>query len=345
MASSTDKSTVANLTKQLPIASRLVSITEVKKMLSDQVPLLGVVDYGGVSSELPFGTVPVISVELPQLDSNPLIEIWTSDSPATYGQNSGISFAKNDQVLFGCISVEYGNSLEATTYSTYKNLLSFLTNSDYPHLLRMWNYFPAIHQEDDGLDRYKQFCIGRAKAFTEHHLSPTNRYPAATVIGTIGGQLIVYFIASHEPGLQSENPRQVSAYRYPEQYGPTSPSFSRAILKRWQNGQQLYISGTASIVGHASQHQNELANQLKEIFNNLNSLLEHVRVTYGLEAGLNSISPLKVYIRNPSQLNEIKNRIKQIIDSEKHILYLQGNICRSDLLLEIEGLLSVCFDQ
>jgi hypothetical protein len=56
--------------------------------------------------------------------------------------------------------------------------------------------------------------------------------PAATCIGRFDGvrRLQVYWLAAREAGLPLENPRQVSAFRYPRQYGPQSPSFSRALL-------------------------------------------------------------------------------------------------------------------
>ena len=49
-------------------------------------------------------------------------------------------------------------------------------------------------------------------------------------------------------GTPVENPRQVSAYRYPREYGPQSPTFARALLPPSPRV-PLLLSGTASIDG------------------------------------------------------------------------------------------------
>ena len=58
------------------------------------------------------------------------------------------------------------------------------------------------------------------------------------------------------PAARVENPRQVSAWRYPRQYGRTPPSFARAMMLPAQDA--LAISGTAAVVGHASAHHDDL---------------------------------------------------------------------------------------
>ena len=65
----------------------------------------------------------------------------------------------------------------------------------------------------------------------------------------------IYFLAGAHPAHILGNPRQVNAYDYPSLYGPRSPSFARASLYRSDSATQLFISGTASVVGHQSQHK------------------------------------------------------------------------------------------
>src|SRR3546814_7354125 len=71
----------------------------------------------------------------------------------------------------------------------------------------------------------------------------------------------VYWLAARTPGTPVENPRQVSAYRYPRQYGPQQPSFARAMLPPPGSAMPLLLSGTASVVGHATAHVGELLAQ------------------------------------------------------------------------------------
>src|SRR3546814_17247700 len=70
-----------------------------------------------------------------------------------------------------------------------------------------------------------------------------------------------------------ENPGQVSAYRYPRQYGQQQPSFARAMLPPPGSAMPLLLSGTASVVGHATAHVGELLAQLDETFNNFDALV------------------------------------------------------------------------
>ena len=82
--------------------------------------------------------------------------------------------------------------------------------------------------------------------------------------------------AARVPGTPVENPRQVSAYRYPRQYGPQAPSFARAMLPPSQ-AMPLLLSGTASVVGHESKHHDCVESQLAETFANFDSLIAAAR--------------------------------------------------------------------
>ena len=117
------------------------------------------------------------------------------------------------------------------------------------------------------------FCAGRHQALVAELTEFETHLPAACAIGTDEPGLRLYALAGRTAGIQIENPRQTSAFHYPRQYGPRSPSFSRAVLKAWEERHHhLYISGTASIVGHASQHVDLMA-QLDETLFNLRALL------------------------------------------------------------------------
>ncbi len=84
-----------------------------------------------------------------------------------------------------------------------------------PHLWRVWNYIPDINGEQAGLERYRQFNLGRGDAFERCARSVTEQVPAACALGVAGGPLSIAFMAGATPVVPIENPRQVSAYRYP----------------------------------------------------------------------------------------------------------------------------------
>jgi chorismate lyase/3-hydroxybenzoate synthase len=138
-----------------------------------------------------------------------------------------------------------------------------------------------------------------------------------------GRGLVTYFLAAREPGLQVENPRQVAAYRYPPEYGPKSPSFSRATI--WKD--RVFVSGTSSVLGHATAHHDDVSAQLEETLRNIEMVL--ARTGRSLE----NVISAKTYIRRADDHDLVASRLDGLLPSN---VYLQADICRADLLLEIE---------
>lgn len=304
---------------------------------------LAIVHYGDVERQTAVANTLNVHVELPQLGEHPLLEVWTSTSAVTTGQWQQFQYAHNEDCLFAMLELQDPDDeeLEQVAQDHYQNLLEMINQLGFPHLIRMWNYFPAMNSEPDGLERYKRFCVGRHRAFSKMTAEFQKILPAASAIGSQSGtHFLVYFIASRAPGMQVENPRQVSAFCYPEKYGPSSPSFSRAIYIPWQNGEQLYLSGTASVVGHDTVHIDETENQLRETIANIESLCEHAGHTMHTSLGKTQLEGTKVYIRHAKDYALIRKRLEQYLGSDAPVLYLLGDICRQDLLLEIEGLFS-----
>ncbi|MDO9116342.1 MAG: hypothetical protein Q7U39_00170 [Nitrospira sp.] len=305
---------------------------------------LAVVHHGRTSgSPCGTGVLPVVSLDLPQLSDPPLAEVWTSPLPVTYHQAEGIHCAMNDEVLFGALQVVElpGALLDTVTYRAYRQLLMQARALGYPHLLRVWNYFPSINSESDGLERYQRFCAGRYQALAEGLEGFPRTLPAGTAVGTLSGPLTIYFLAAKQPGAHIENPRQVSAYEYPPVYGLRSPSFARATLQPSFSGAQLLIAGTASIVGHASEHVGAPHQQTLEILHNLNVLLVRTEQLLGIDRGQWFGRALfKVYIRHPEHAVTIRDMLTALLPSHAQVLYLQGEMCRSELLVEIEAVLT-----
>jgi chorismate lyase/3-hydroxybenzoate synthase len=249
----------------------------------------------------------------------------------------------NDEVLFGALQLEErpGTRLDLVTYMGYRRLLVQIRALGCPHLLRVWNYFPHINLESDGLERYQRFCVGRHQALAEGLSDFPRTLPAGTAVGTMSGPLKIHFLAARQPGTHVENPRQVSAYEYPRVYGPRSPAFARATLGPSISGSHLFIAGTASVVGHASQHVGKPYQQTLETLHNLNVMITHAEQLHEVTRGqLHRQAIFKVYIRHPEHVSTVSKILKQQLPAHTQILYLQGEMCRSELLLEIEGILA-----
>jgi chorismate lyase/3-hydroxybenzoate synthase len=319
-----------------PLKVQLVSSRDAATFDSEW---LARVDYGPETRVHPDEPTH-ITVGLPPLDADTATELFLTPEQVSRGEQDGIGFARTDSLLFTRLLITDTRDMRQAALEAYSRLLAFHAAMGYPALLRIWNYFDRLLEPAaaPALDRYQAFCAGRQQALEAMNVDP-GQLPAATAIGTNAPGFLVYLLAAREPGIQIENPRQVSAYHYPPDYGPKSPSFARATLKHWDDSTQLYISGTASIVGHASRHPDDAPAQVDEIINNLSALIDTVGKGHGRElAGPADLSLLKVYVKHEDDLSAIRARLRARIGAHPAILFLHGDICRQELLVEIEGL-------
>jgi chorismate lyase/3-hydroxybenzoate synthase len=223
----------------------------------------------------------------------------------------------------------------------YLDLFKALRETGFTHPLRLWNYLPQINGELGGLERYRHFNLGRQQAFLEAGQAAFEGAPAACALGTHGGPLCIRVLAGRGQVLPLENPRQVSAYRYPSDYGPRAPTFSRAALADVGAGRLLLlISGTASIVGHATLHAGDPTAQLNETLNNLQALVDVASAHGSARFALQDLH-CTVYLRHPEHLEPVRQGLQQRLGTDAALLrnavYLQADICRRDLLVEIEA--------
>jgi chorismate lyase/3-hydroxybenzoate synthase len=300
-------------------------------------PVLAVVLVGlPVNDPAPWLTA---HVPCPPLRSG-LAEVWPASGPVARFDFDGARAAGDGTSLFVALEAPgTGAGIDRLAFDAYRRLLHDLERSGYPHLLRAWNFVPAIHDRHEGLDRYKLFCKGRSEAFAARHgdLLPS-RLPAASAVGYPGNALVVHALASREPGRHVENPRQVSAYRYPERYGPRSPTFARATVAPRSAGGALFVSGTASIVGHESVHPGDPARQTEETLTNIASVLDSAGIP-GMGGPLGPrLDSLRVYARHPGDLDTIRSVVSSATGGDVPSAWLRADICRDDLLVEIEAI-------
>lgn len=266
-------------------------------------------------------------------------EVWTSSNPVSSCGQGNIKAATDGDVLFGSLQMEQveGVTLEALSRQAYLEIFSFMDNLGYRNLLRIWNYLPQINESENGLERYRCFNMGRHESFvlSGRDISEEN-VPAASVLGCGPGPMAIYFLAAKVPGKPVDNPRQLTAYRYPEQYGPRSPIFVRAMQVNFGKQQCLIISGTASIVGHETMHKGDVEQQAQETMRNIRMLLQQAYPSDADSAGKGRMQ-LKVYVRHTQDLERVREYVEHIFGTRQQTVYLQSDICRADLLLEIEG--------
>jgi chorismate lyase / 3-hydroxybenzoate synthase len=291
--------------------------------------LLAAVRFDASATQLAHAAL-TIDVQLASLRGDPAAELWLANGTVCSGRSGNVRYAHDDDFLFAAIEMDEREheGITRTAEIVYTELRRFQLASPFPHVLRIWNYLDLINEGVGDAERYRQFVVGRARGLAQAGAGP---HPAATAIGRQRPThtLQVYWLASRCPGVAVENPRQMSAYHYPRAHGPVSPAFSRATVAAEGT---LLISGTASIVGHSSRHSENPGEQLEEILRNLAALIAHAQAQAGASGGRDH---LKVYLRDPALLDAVATRL-QVTHPHSEVMFLAGDICRRELLLEIE---------
>jgi chorismate lyase/3-hydroxybenzoate synthase len=269
-----------------------------------------------------------------------LVTYLKTTQPVTHtnvpGRDCVMHLSQTEDHLFGVLEIKPGLDIQTATYGAYKALLKVSRDMGKPHLLRLWNFMPHITTLENGDERYRLFNTGRCKALLEEAYLATYDAPAACALGTHRGAFKIAFLAAIRAGTPIENPRQISAYDYPKDYGADSPVFSRATWYAQDGGQDiLFLSGTASIVGHQSRHPGDVSLQTHETLKNVQAVLQQANLLAGRACWEMKNLRGQVFVRNRADQPIIESILK------KHELinftYLHADICRADLLVEIEA--------
>ncbi len=286
--------------------------------------------------------------------------------PSLCGQDNEVTIriAENSDLLLIEICVRHASSMEPLalqqrTVEAYRAIHHLLDEKQSRHAIRIWNYIPNIQTMlPDGLDRYMIFNAGRFAAYYDWYgrdKTLETSIATATGIGYAGSDLCVQVLASTQQGKPVENPRQVRSYRYSPRYGPLPPCFARATLtsKRESTLPDLLIGGTASVCGERSIHDQDIIAQTKETLINLGHLV-HAAAQLDNHSGLKDKSvdvdvqlrrfeSMRVYYRDKCHLNPIMDIVWPHIDhlDPSQIEVVHANICRRELLVEIEGTASL----
>lgn len=299
--------------------------------------MLGAVGFGAQRPRVTAPDCPYAWIDMPVLSGESVFEVWTCAQPVVREDTGELVSARTEDILFGCLQMKLDCGLESASYLVYSRIFDFIDRRGYGHLLRVWNYFPQINADADGLERYVRFNVGRHEAFAAKGRVIGTAAPAACALGSRGTDLVIYFLAAKQAGQRVENPRQTSAFHYPAQYGPRSPTFARAMLMQTAGNPLLFVSGTASIVGHETLHIGNAPAQARETVANLLAVIAQAQLA-GLDSPRSNANlRLKIYLRRPDDLAMVHNCLRQTFGPAANALYLQADICRADLLLEVEA--------
>ena len=311
--------------------------------------VLAVIRFDASAAAPPPADLPLTEVNAPVLAAaDGAAEIWRLAGPMHSGQRGRVRYRHNGRLLFASLTIaeaEFADAsagggasaLRRATYAGYREIFSALETLAFPYPLRIWNFLSEINRVSGDGERYWHFNGARQEVFLGLNRSIAGNVPAASAVGVAAASpLTVYCIASARSPIALENPRQCSAWAYPAQYGPRSPTFARACIAD-DAAQTLFISGTASIVGHASAHAGDQCEQTREIVRNIRALIGIANDRVGGQRYALDRLHYKVYVRRAEHQPSIDRELRREIGAELRVLYLRADICRHDLLVEIEA--------
>ena len=208
-------------------------------------------------------------------------------------------------------------------------------------IYRQWNYIPGITVLNDGSQNYQEFNDARSIFYGCDNWG--NGYPAATGIGTSAGGVVVEICAIKGekcPNLPIDNPLQIAAHNYSQQVldgkiiaqlnERTTPKFERARLL----GDTVLISGTAAIKGECSNYSTDAVEQAAETMEIMDRLTSKENIP--VENNGSQYDLLRVYVKRENDIPAVCEYMQSHYPAAmKH--YLVADVCRPELLIEIEG--------
>ena len=209
-------------------------------------------------------------------------------------------------------------------------------------IVRQWNYIEGITHTDGKIQNYQLFNDARSAFYGS--VDWPNGYPAATGIGCSEGGVTVSVYAVKDCATVSkpiDNPIQVPAHKYSgkvlkegREAVRTTPKFERARLL----DDTVLVSGTAAIKGENSEISTDPWLQSEAAIDVMEHLVEPGNIfpdcpRFHFEA-------IRVYIKKEKDIPAIVSSLTAHWKGVP-IHFLMADICRPELLLELEGIGSV----
>jgi enamine deaminase RidA (YjgF/YER057c/UK114 family) len=283
------------------------------------------------------------------------------DKKVTYKSLSGVNYTVIEYQgyktlhcagLMGTVEDTIGEASERA-FETARDILD-MEGLSIRNIIRQWNYIEDIAIVEDGADasqNYQDFNDVRARYYNQVQFE--QGYPAATGIGQDTGGVIIGFIAVSDADIISiksiANPGQIDAHKYSEvvlegkSKQKCTPKFERAKLVSIGSRNYIYVSGTASILGEKTVHEGDVEKQTLTTIENIKRLFsKENQDSLGLDFDVEKIqfSHLRVYVKYKKDIPAVQ----KVCDAElncKSSLFLESDVCRENLLVEIEGVFNV----
>lgn len=225
-----------------------------------------------------------------------------------------------------------------------------LEGLDFGDVIRQWNYIEKIVDYTGQNQHYQVFNDVRTEFYSKCEFK--HGYPAATGIGMACGGIVIDLVAFKSNHtclvIPVKSPVQYDAHKYTEEVlvastikkSPSSPKFERAKVVQNHSGALIFISGTAAIKGQDSDNISQVDKQSTNTVENINQLIgvKNLQECGVRLSGYVNINYLRVYVKKREMIAEVVRAVEKVIPENVRTLYLEADICRPELLVEIEGL-------
>lgn len=273
--------------------------------------------------------------------------VWQVKNIAENGNVAALFSNGVTEVLIGTIQSNTHESCKIDSEKAFDSLSGIFKQTQFPvnSIVRQWNYLEDIIGFDGEKQRYQEFNDIRSEFYGNAFVS--SGYPAATGIGMNLGGVIIEFVALKSSEIITspvDNPDQIAAHVYSEDVlvgqecmVKTTPKFERARYLQFQDKKMVFISGTASITGEKTVGIGDPIEQTKVTIQNIQRLYsEEVLKGISEEKLQPKYGHARVYVKNRKDFAAIKRTFKRFY-GDLPVVYIIADICRDDLLVEIEG--------
>ncbi len=283
------------------------------------------------------------------------VEIIRRSEQVVITRHNGISWIHCGQIVPQTTATD----VHTRSRDAFRQMRDLLTAEGvrFDQIIRTWLYLGDIVGPEPGPDgpsqRYKELNRARTDFFEPYEFGhglvpssyPDTVFPASTGIGTDNHDVVMSCIAFATDrrdimAMPLENPRQTSAFDYAVVYSPQSPKFSRAMALSCGLYATIFVSGTASITDSETRHQGDAVGQTNETLDNIEALISEANLAQhgmpGHGTTLDGLAYVRVYIKRKEDYEKVRAVCKARL-GELPTIYAVADVCRDDLLVEIEG--------
>ena len=298
--------------------------------------------------------IPVTLVPQPILpDKGLAVEIYTLSPTETVSFNEGYGLIRSEDssLIFieGIASSDFSDSVYGQSSEVFSRLDNILSSHGFStdDIVRQWNYIGNITHHRDGKQNYQEFNDARSAYYQKG--SWKSGYPAATGIGASCEGIIVGCIAfkGKDCIYPINNPLQIAAHEYSKQVLiddnvnaiKSTPKFERAKLIETGGRAYCFVSGTAAIRGEQSMDADSARFQTIQTIENIEYLVSKENLErHGCKPYDLRLVNLRIYVKDKEDYKEVKAVVDEKYPDTPAI-YTIADVCRKELLVEIEGIL------